>query len=268
MSTHWSVDDIPWENFRADLVDSELVKIVKAAALVESNADDYASYLCNVFYDDPTFQKLARDWAAEEVQHGVVLGRWAKMADAAFDYDARFQRFREGYSIAVESDQSVRGSQSGELIARCMVEVGTSSYYTAIAEASEEPVLREVCRRIATDEWRHYAMFYKALKRYLEVERPNRLRRLRIAVGRIAESEDDELAYAFYAANDDQAPYDRKRCAKEYLQRAMPLYRPQHVERAMAMVLKAVGFEPRGRINRTLTKGFTRFMEIRLKLMA
>lgn len=268
MSTHWSVDDIPWDNFRADLVDKELVKIVKAAALVESNADDYASYLCNVFHDDLTMQKLARDWAVEEVQHGAVLGRWAKMADAAFDYDARFQRFRDGYSIEVESDQSVRGSRSGELIARCMVEVGTSSYYTAIAEASEEPVLREVCRRIATDEWRHYAMFYKALKRYLEVEQPSRLRRLRIAVSRIAESEDDELAYAFYAANDDEAPYERKRCAKEYLQRAMRLYRPQHVERAMAMVLKAVGFEPRGRINRTLTKGFTRFMEIRLKLMA
>jgi len=235
VSTHWSVDDIPWDNFRADLVDKELVKIVKAAALVESNADDYASYLCNVFHDDLTMQKLARDWAVEEVQHGAVLGRWAKMADAAFDYDARFQRFRDGYSIEVESDQSVRGSRSGELIARCMVEVGTSSYYTAIAEASEEPVLREVCRRIATDD---------------------------------AGSEDDELAYAFYAANDDEAPYNRKRCAKEYLQRAMRLYRPQHVERAMAMVLKAVGFEPRGRINRTLTKGFTRFMEIRLKLMA
>ncbi len=268
MSTHWSVDDIPWDKFRADLVDSELVKIVKAAALVESNAQDYATYLCNVFHDDPTFQDLAQHWAAEEVQHGVVLGRWAKMADEAFDYDARFQRFREGYSIEVESDKSVRGSRSGELIARCMVEVGTSSYYTAIAEASEEPVLREICRRIATDEWRHYAMFYKALKRYLEVERPNRLRRLRIAVSRIAESEDDELAYAFYAANDDQAPYDRKRCAKEYLLRAAPLYQPQHLERAMAMVLKAVGFEPRGRINRTLTKGFTHFMNLRIKLLA
>ena len=53
MSTHWSVDDIPWDDFRADLVDKELVKIVKAAALVESNADDYASYLCNVFHGDP-----------------------------------------------------------------------------------------------------------------------------------------------------------------------------------------------------------------------
>ena len=69
-------------------------------------------------------------------------------------------------------------------------------------------------------------MFYKALKRYLEVEQPSRLRRLRIAVSRIAESEDDELAYAFYAANDDEALYDRKRCAKEYLQRAMPLIPP------------------------------------------
>lgn len=268
MSTHWSIDDIPWNEFRADLIDPELVKLVKAAALVESNAGDYAEYLCNVFHDDPEFQKITRKWSLEEIQHGVVLGRWAKMADAAFDYDASFKRFREGYSVPIDTEESVRGSRSGELIARCMVEVGTSSYYTAIASATEEPVLREICRRIATDEWRHYATFYKALKQYLEIERPSRLRRLRIAASRIVESEDDELAYAFYAANDDPEPYDRKRCAKLYLERAMPLYRPEHVERAMAMVLKAVGFEPRGRVNRSLTKGFTWFMQVRLKFMA
>ena len=147
--------------------------------------------------------------------------------------------------------------------------------YAIVSGAVEFSTLSSAVRKLSLDIMRAGAVFGEialfdpgprtAAATALE---PSRLRRLRIAVSRIAESEDDELAYAFYAANDDEAPYDRKRCAKEYLQRAMPLYRPQHVERAMAMVLKAVGFEPRGRINRTLTKGFTRFMEIRLKLMA
>ncbi len=270
MSPQWSVDrDIPWERFERDKVTPDLVPIVKAAALVESNAADYAAYLCNVFADDPHFQKLARDWAEEEVQHGVALGRWAKLVDPEFDYDERFRRFREGYRIQVESQESVRGSRTGELIARCMVEVGTSSYYTAIADATEEPLLREICRRIATDEWRHYAMFYKAMKTYLEIERPSKLRRLVIAGGRAAESEDDELAYAYFAANaPEDAAYERKLASRQYFARAMPLYKPRHVERAMAMIFKAVGFEPHGRVSRTMTRGVVSFIGWRSRRMA
>lgn len=270
MPPSWSVDrDIPWDRFDPEKVDPELVKIVKAAALVESNAGDYAHYLCNVFSDDENFQKLCQDWAVEEVQHGVALARWARLVDPDFDYESRFERFRNGYSIELEAEESVRGSLTGELVARCMIEVGTSSYYTAIADATDEPLLKEVCRRIATDEWRHYAMFYKTMKRYLDVEKSNRLQRLRVAVTRAVESEDDELAYAFFAANaPTDAVYERRAAMKAYLSRAMSLYKPRHVERAMAMVLKAVGFEPRGWINRTLTRGASVFLAHRAKRLA
>ena len=265
MSPQWSVDrDIPWDAFAPDKVNRDLVGLVKAASLVESNACVYADYLCNVFHDDPDFQALVRAWAEEEVQHGVALARWAELVDPTFDYDARFRRFREGYSIEADAAESVRGSRSGELVARCMVEVGTSSYYTAIADATDEPVLKEICRRIATDEWRHYAMFYKGLKRYLEHERSSRLRRLLVALGRAAESEDDELAYAFFAANQpEDAPYERKAATSAYFGRAMPLYQRRHVERALAMIFKAIGLEPRGRMNRLMTRCVVGFMSWR-----
>lgn len=270
MGPLWSVDtDIAWDTIELDKVAPDTIALAKAASLVESNAGDYAEYLCNVFHDDPEFQQTAREWAVEEVQHGVALARWAKLVDPEFDYDARLQRFRDGYSIAIDSTESVRGSRTGELVARCMVEVGTSSYYTAIADSTEEPLLREICRRIATDEWRHYATFYKAMKRYLEKEPSSRFRRLRTAVGRAAESEDDELAFAYFAANAPyDAVYDRKESAKVYMGKAMPLYRPRHVERAMAMIFKAVGFEPRGRVSRTLTRGISMYMAYRTRRMA
>ena len=67
-------------------------------------------------------------------------------------------------------------------------------------------MLREICRHIAADELRHYRLFYKNLDRYLAQDRIGRLGRLRIALGRVAESEDDELAYAYYAANETGRP--------------------------------------------------------------
>jgi hypothetical protein len=244
----WTLHDIPWDRFDPAKVDLELVPIVKAASLVEHNGRAYAHHLCLVFADDADFQQTARRWGEEEVQHGTALARWAALADPAFDFDAAFARFREGYRIDFDSDRSRRGSRSAEMVARCIVEIGTSSYYAALRDAAFEPVLREICRHIAADELRHYRLFYKNLDRYLARDRIGRLGRLRVAIGRMAESDDDELAYAYHAANETGLPYDRRRCNRAYARRAYALVRQDHVERGVAMLLKAAGLTPNGRL--------------------
>ena len=124
---HWTLEDIPWDRFDPSKVDPDLLRLVKAASLVESHGGDDAAYVCTVFPDDPKFQEAARLWAAEEVQHGRALGRWARLADPDFDFEDSFRRFTEGFRLPLEATRSVRGSRVGELVARCIVEVGTSS---------------------------------------------------------------------------------------------------------------------------------------------
>jgi rubrerythrin len=262
----WRPEDLPWERFDPSRLDGDLLKVVKAASLVEYNGADYATYLCNVFDDDPEFQSAARAWAHEEIQHGAVLARWAELADPSFDFQDSFRRFTEGYAIPRDAEASVRGSRSGELVARCIVEVGTSSYYTALADASREPLLSAICRRIAADELRHYKLFYDHLNRYLERERLGRWARIRIALGRIGESEDDELAYAYYAANGAGAIYDRRHWSRAYLQRAYRFYRPDHLRRAVAMTFKAAGLNPQSRLAVWVSKFGYRAMRLRLAL--
>jgi rubrerythrin len=252
---HWTLDDIPWTQFDPSKVDPDIVKVVKAAAMVEHNGGDYGTYLCNVFHDNSEFQQVARQWAAEEVQHGKALAAWAKLADSAFDFEASFRRFTDGYKIPTEARASIRGSRSGELVARCIVETGTSSYYSALKDVVVEPVLKEICRNIAADEHRHYKLFYDYLRRYLKEENIGRWRRLVVAVRRLRESEDDELAYAYYAANEPpDVAYDRRRCSAAYADRACGLYRSVHVQRGVAMALKAAGLTPNGRLNAWLTR--------------
>jgi hypothetical protein len=246
----WTLDDITWSQFDRAKVDPDLLRIVKAASLVEQNGGDYAQYLCGVFSDDPSFQHVARAWGTEEIQHGQALGRWASLADPGFDHEAASARFTAGFRVDLDADISVRGSRSAELVARCIVETGTSSYYTALSEAAEEPVLKEICRRIAADEFRHYKLFYTHLLRYLEAEGLGFWGRLRVAWGRIAESEDDELAYAYYAANENGGAYDRTRHGRAYIRRAYAVYRRRHIERGLAMVFKAAGLKPHGNLNR------------------
>jgi hypothetical protein len=247
---HWTLDDMPWEQFDRSKVDPDILRLVKAASLVEQNGGDYARYLCGVFHDDTAFQTVARRWGEEEIQHGQALGRWAMLADPGFDHDAASRRFTEGFRVELDPARSVRGSRSGELVARCIVETGTSSYYAALGDATEEPVLKAICRRIAADELRHYKLFYTHLKRYLAAEGVGFWGRLWIAVGRVRETEDDELSYAYYAANGNgTAAYQRPRFARAYARRAYAVYRPHHVERGIAMIFKAVGLKPHTRLN-------------------
>jgi rubrerythrin len=260
---HWTLDDIPWERFDPSKVDPEMLRIVKAAAMVEYNGDSYAEYLCSIFKDDQGFQDASHRWALEEVQHGQALSRWAEMADPDFDFTARFADFSEKIQLPTAPEESVRGTCCGELVARCMVEVGTSSYYTALREATDEPVLREICRHIAQDEIRHYKLFYTHMERYRDIEGLGKFKRLMVGIGRIGESEDDELAYAYYAANNNGEPYDRKRCIRAYMSRAYGFYETRHVERAVTLILKAVGFTPHGKISNWIARGACWVMNLR-----
>ncbi len=253
---YWTLDDVPWDAFDPSRVDPDHLKLGKAAAMVEFNAADYVSYLENVFREDPVFLAAARAWGVEETQHGEALGRWAMMADPDFDFDARFKRFREGFRPDTEASESIRGSRAGELVARCMVEVGTSSYYGALGDATQEPVFKFICRKIAADELRHYKLFYDHLKRYLDIEGLGTLGRVRVAMGRITETEDDELSYAYYAANmDPDTPYDREACNNAYFRRAFRYYKDPHIDRGLAMVFKACGLKPRSTLFRIAAGG-------------
>jgi hypothetical protein len=247
----WTLDEISWDRFDPVKVDPDLLKVAKAASLVERNARDYAAYLCSVFSDDPEVLRTAGEWAEEEVQHGMALGRWAQMADPSYDFEGAFQRFATQIKLPLEATESVRGSRTGEWVARCCVEVGTSSMYTALAQAAEEPVLKQICQKIAADEFRHYKLFYSHLRRYLVRERVGFWRRLFVAYGRAAETEDDELAYAYWSANHQKdAPYDRQTYVEHYFRRTYRHYRYQHVERGLAMIFKAIGLRPHGWLNR------------------
>ena len=246
----WSLDEIPWTRFDRAAVDAELVPIVKAAGLVEYNGAAYAGHLCRVFAGNPEFQARAREWGDDEIRHGQALARWAALADPDFDFTAAFARFRAGYRIDFDRDRSRRGSRAGEMVARCIVETGTSAYYSALRDAAGEPVLREVCRRIAADEIRHYKLFCNTLGECLAAEPFPWWRRLVVALARLGEAADDELAYAYWAANDFDRPYDRRRCRRAYARRAFALYRRPHVEHGMRMIFKAAGLAANSRIAR------------------
>ena len=237
----WALTDIPWEHFEVSKVDPEIIAAVKAASMVEYNADDYRRYLTNVFRDDERICAAINQWSVEEVQHGEALGRWATLADPTFDFKGSFKRFIGNFQFPLDVSVSTRGSRAGELIARCMVETGTNSFYSALADATEEPVLKAICSRIADDEYAHYCLFYAYMKRYLSKEDLSFIQRLRIAFSRIAETEDEELASAYWAANRPGDIFDRRSNSVAYAQATLKYYKSTHISRGIEMIFGAMG---------------------------
>ena len=220
----WAQKEIPWADFDPAAVDARLLAAVKTAALVEANSADYVRYLHNIFADDDEFRAAATRWGEEEAQHGAALAKWAGLVDPSFDFSGALAHFRAGYHIPLGAQQSVRGSRAGELLARCVVESGTCSYYAAMRDHTREPVLRQICHRIAQDEAQHYRLFHRTFARYAAAAPLSLWRRLQVALGRIVETDDDELAFAYFSANEAHLPatnYDRKRCAAHYQEVAM-----------------------------------------------
>lgn len=270
----WTLEDVDWSRFEPAKVDRHLLAAVKAAALVEYNAPDYVTYLKRVYQGAPdsTIRRIEH-WGEEEIQHGLALARWAELADTSFDFNRAFARFRTKYRpVHFDSaDRSIRGSRRGEMITRCVVEAGTSSFYSAIRDASAEPVLKEVAARIAADEFRHYRLFYDVLQSDPEPDLP-RWRKLWVAATRVKESDDDELACAYYCGNvpaerEDDMPYRRRTYARAYHATAMTLYRRHHIDKLVKMVVKPTGFNPAGRMSEFAGAALWRILTARAATM-
>ena len=270
----WTLDEVQWTAFDRTKVEPWMVAAIKSAALVEMNAPDYVAYLKRVFVGaDPATIAAIEQWGREESQHGRALGRWAELADPSFSLSEAFARFHANYQpphFGSSGSDSVRGSRRGEMIARCVVESGTSSYYSAIRDATDEPLLKEIAGRIAADEFRHYKLFYETLEAQSEPELPF-WKRVLVALGRIAETDDDELSYAYYCANvaaadTERHPYRRADYARAQAATTMRIYRRNHVQRLVQMVAKAIGAAPHGAVARFAGSLMWRILRLRARL--
>lgn len=243
-TTGWTNADVPWEQFDPRLVEPHLLALAKTACLVEYNSHDYGRYLREVFAGEDVFCAAATRWAAEEVQHGKALRHWCELADPSFDFTAAFAAFTDRIRLPTGVSRSVRGSRAGEMLARCVVECGTSLYYSSLRDEVREPVLRHICARIAADEFRHYSLFHRWCRHWMQSERLSAGERLRVFLSRMAESEDDELAFAWHATTAAGVPYRRRRALSAYLQTSLAVLKARHVDRSIGMVLRAAGLRP------------------------
>lgn len=194
----WSVSEIDYQAIEVERVrpDRDLFYLLASASFIESGSDTYAGNLATYYAHVPEAADwLARHWEAEELQHGLALRRYVEHVWPEFDWERGYARFFEEYRHTCSIDQ-FEPTDALEMAARCVVETGTAAYYRALEQATDEPVLRGLTRRIANDEVRHYKHFYRFFNRFLDNEGLGRHRVLGALARRLLEikNEDAEIA--------------------------------------------------------------------------
>ena len=187
------------------------------ASFVETGSDLYTHNLVEQFHDDAEVSGwLSNHWEPEELQHGRALRAFVQHVWPELDWQPAFDAFFADYSRNCTSEE-LEPTRCLEMAARCVVEMGTATYYRAIHDFSDEPVLERLVGFIQRDEVRHYKHFYRYFNKYNELDHHNRAAVFGALARRLAEilQSDAEcgLWHAYHArhpgASRDGREFDR-----------------------------------------------------------
>jgi hypothetical protein len=247
----WSVDDIPYhaiEHEHERLASNRLMLYtVATAAFVEITSDVYTRNLADFFRGDAeVVDWLENAWEREELQHGAALKRYVEAAWPDFPWDDAYRGFLGEFLRFCSVDQ-LAPTRALEMAARCVIETGTATFYRALSEMDQEPVLRQITAAISADEVRHYKPFYRFFQRYREREQPSRTAVARTLWSRSREIDAEDAFYAFkhvYLAVNPRAGFTPEDYAA-FRAQLRPLA-ARHFPHRMAsrMLLKPLGLSP------------------------
>jgi hypothetical protein len=200
----WHLEDIDFSSIdtaRMRMRD-DIFLLVCSASFVESGAETYAHNLVDYFTGDTEVGEwLSEHGKVEELQHGPALKTYVQHVWAEFDWDSAYAAFFAEYAKLCTCDE-LEPTRGQELVARCIVEMGTTTYYQALNAVFDEPVLRDITWRIRTDEVQHYKHFYDYFLRYQQQENLRRPHVIATLWRRVAElrKSDTDIALRHAAA--------------------------------------------------------------------
>ncbi len=207
-SCRWNVDELALDDISHEWLegDEAIFHIVVTASFVEISSDLYTRNLVESFRAHVGVAHwLQQSWEPEELQHGRALRAYIRKAWPGFDWNAAYADFIAEYALLCRPE-ALEKSPALEMAARCIIEMGTSTYYRALQDYADEPVLRQLAGLIRQDEVRHYKNFYRFFRQCNMAERNGRLRVFGALRRRLWELRNSDAECAFWHAFNHRHP--------------------------------------------------------------
>ncbi|MBY0577550.1 MAG: ferritin-like domain-containing protein [Burkholderiales bacterium] len=200
---NWRLEDIDFSMLRRELVvnDERLFYLLASASFVEILSEIYTDNLIEHYRgNDDAALWLKQTWQREELQHGRSLKAYVKAVWPEFDWEASFSGFAAEYGLLC-SMSNLESSRALEMMARCVVETGTSTLYRCLYDYAKEPVLKHILANIKADEVRHYAKFRRLFIELNHAENKGALAALHVIWKRMLEIHGEDGYIAFKHAH-------------------------------------------------------------------
>ena len=168
----WQLDAIDFGAIQTDLVrnDEHLFYLLASASFVEIDAELYARNLADHYRENSAVVDwLEAVWRREEIQHGKAFKAYIKAVWPDFDWEGAYSDFAAEYATVCTTSE-LEPSKALEMVARCVVEMGTSTLYRSLHHYAREPVLRQLLANIKADEVRHFGEFRRFFREYNRTE--------------------------------------------------------------------------------------------------
>jgi hypothetical protein len=150
--------------------------LIAAASFVEATTDLYTRNLIDYFADDDEITEwLERTGCPRSCSTASRCAAMSSSPGPISTGTASTQGFLPEFSAAQCAEDGVEPTRTREMASRCIVEMGTASYYRTLSRMTDEPVLTELTQRIAEDEINHYKHFFRYLRKYRKREGQRRI---------------------------------------------------------------------------------------------
>lgn len=190
----WRVEEVDFSRIDRDRIaqNEALFYLLVSASFIESGSDLYTSNLTEHYAAYPEVQAwLRRQWEREELQHGRTFELYVKAAWPEFPWQLAFEGFLAEYGRLCTVEE-LEPDRALEMAARCVVEMGTTTYYQTLRGLSDEPLLTELLGHVRTDEVNHYKHFLAYFKQLSAAQPVSRLRVARVLYARLVELRDSD----------------------------------------------------------------------------
>lgn len=157
-AVRWTLAGIPWGDFNHALAPAELRTVVREMAFSENSTYSATQRFLEAFCDDIDFSRWVSVWFYEETRHPYVLLEWLRRAGEEIPID---------FVLKGRVSTPFMRSMVGTLVTNVVSEITAAQAYRYLARSSPEPVLGGIASRIAGDEARHAASFFRFARSYL-----------------------------------------------------------------------------------------------------
>jgi hypothetical protein len=174
-SIKWYDDQKKWDQteIKYDLIKKDLIKddvLVATWLIIASFIETTAKYglveLRNSYKSKPEIAGWVHHiWGPEEVHHGSSLMEYIDNVWPEYNIKKCYEEFDKEY-LSIMGYHEFDGNDLVGIFVHCLVEIGTTTFYSTLASKIDEPVLKSILLNSREDEIRHFKYFYKFLGEY------------------------------------------------------------------------------------------------------